>query len=76
MGDGNSEGLSTKSGKIVDGGRKFRGAIHEIGRNRGREAEIREAIHENGGNRGWETGMRGRPSTKSGERAVGLKCVS
>ena len=34
-------------------------AIHENGRNRGRETEIRGAIHENRQNRGWETEIRG-----------------
>ena len=55
MGGRNARGLSTKTGEIVDGRPEFEGAVHEKGRNRGREAEIREVIHENGRNRGWGT---------------------
>ena len=36
----------------------MREAVHEIGRNRGREAEMREAVHEIGQNHGREVEIR------------------
>ena len=40
MGGENSEGPSTKTGKIVDERPECEGAVHEIGQNRGRETGI------------------------------------
>ena len=66
MGDGNSEGPSTKTGEIVDGRPKCEKPSTKTGEIVDGRRKFRGVVHENGRNRGWVTEIqRGRPRKRA-----------
>jgi len=55
---------------VVDGPLWQVRAVHEKGRNRGREADFSDAVHKNGQNRGWQTTIAKEGSSKDRDKTI------